>query len=136
MNRSAPPVLLLVEDNTALQRLLSIHLTRLGFRVLAADTGEDALHLARAQHGAVDLLITDIMLPGMTGLELAMQLRDRHPGLPAVLITAYPPEYLVKYGVRLGDFPLLNKPFTMDDLRSTLSQLLGYVIPLHDAPEE
>lgn len=127
------PLLLLVEDNSALRRLLSIHLARMGFRVLAAESGEEALQLLRDEPEPVHLLVTDIMLPGMTGLEVALQMRDLFPGLPSVLITAYPPEYLVKYGVRLGDFPLLNKPFTMEDLRRTLSDLLGYVLPLHDA---
>jgi CheY-like chemotaxis protein len=123
------PRLLLVEDNTALERILTLHLSRLGFQVTSAGTGEDALALLRGNALVPDVLVTDIMLPGMTGLELALQLRDRFPQLPSVLITAYPPEFLAKHGVRLGEFPLLNKPFGIEDLRRVMTELLGYVLP-------
>jgi CheY-like chemotaxis protein len=123
------PTLLLVEDETVLLRLLSNYLGRLGFDVLTAESAEDGLRIALERRDPIDLLVTDVLLPGMTGLELAMQLRDQFPALPAVLITAYPPEILIKNGVRLGDFPLLNKPFGTDDLRRTISTLLGFVIP-------
>lgn len=129
---SSAPSLLLVEDNTALERILTLHLTRLGFEVTSAGTGEDALSLLRQSGLVPDILVTDIMLPGMTGLELALQLRERYIQLPTVLITAYPPEFLTRHGVRLGEFPLLNKPFGVDDLRRVITDLLGYVI---SAPE-
>lgn len=123
------PTLLLVEDEAVLRRLLGGYLERLGFEVLAAESGEEGLRIALERAGSVHLLVTDVLLPGMTGLELAIQLTDRFPTLPAVLITAYPPEILVRHGVRLGQFPLLNKPFTTDDLRRAISDLLGFVIP-------
>lgn len=123
------PTLLLVEDEAILRRLLGGYLERLGFEVLAAESGEEGLRIALERAESVHLLVTDVLLPGMTGLELAIQLTDRFPALPAVLITAYPPEILARHGVRLGHFPLLNKPFTTDDLRRAISDLLGFVIP-------
>ena len=112
-----------------LRRLLGGYLERLGFEVLAVESGEEGLRIAHERGPSIQLLLTDVLLPGMTGLELAIQLTDRFPSLPAILITAYPPEILVRHGVRLGQFPLLNKPFSTDDLRLAISDSLGYVIP-------
>lgn len=127
------PTLLLVEDEDVLRLLLSRYLVRLGFHVLTADSGEEALRTIQGQPDPPSLLVTDIMLPGMTGLELALQLRERNPKLRTILITAYPPEFLAKHGVRLGEFPLLNKPFASDDLRRAISELLGILLPVPTA---
>lgn len=123
------PALLLVEDEAVLRRLLGGYLERLGFEVLAAESGEEGLRIALERGPSLHLLVTDVLLPGITGLELALQLTDRFPSLPTILITAYPPEILARHGVRLGQFPLLNKPFTSDDLRRAISDLLGFPIP-------
>lgn len=125
-------MLLLVEDEDVLRRLLAQFLDRIGFEVLTAASGEEALGLANDHAGPLHILVTDIMLPGMTGLELAIQLEERIPELRSLLITAYPPDVLARHGVRLGEFPLLNKPFGIDDLRSALSELLGVILPAED----
>ena len=126
---SLRPTLLLVDDEEILRRLLAMYLTRLGFDVLTAESAEEGLRILSQRRDPIHLLITDILLPGMTGLEFAMQLKESSPSLPAILITAYPPEILARHGVKLGDFPLLNKPFSIEDLRRVISGLLGFVIP-------
>lgn len=116
---------LLVEDQEAVRAVLERALTRLGFSVLCAADGAAALALLDEHEAAVDLVVTDVVMPRMTGTELLQRLRQRWPQLPAVLVTGYSPESLD--GV-LADprNRLLTKPFTpaalLDEARALLER--------------
>jgi CheY-like chemotaxis protein len=92
----------------------------LGHKVIPANSGRDALVILRSAQ-PIDLMMTDHMMPGMTGVELALQSREVRPTLPILLATGYAdlPE-----GAPL-DLPRLAKPYHQDQLRDRLEQLLG-----------
>ena len=79
-------VILVVDDNQKIRRLIDIYLRREGFSTLLAETGDQALHLLGEQ--AVDLMIVDIMMPGMDGYALVRQLRENRMEIPVLMATA------------------------------------------------
>jgi CheY-like chemotaxis protein len=107
--RRGSETILVVEDEERVRELASRVLAGRGYRVLEAATGEEALRVLDG--GAVELVLTDIVMPGMTGTELAEQLHRRFPELPIVFMSGYPGE-----GGRYGTLPagalLIQKPFT------------------------
>ena len=108
-DRRGSETILVVEDEERVRELASRVLTGKGYRVLEASTGEEALRIL--QETEVELVLTDIVMPGMTGTELAEQLARRFPDLPIVFMSGYPGE-----GGRYGTLPagalLIQKPFT------------------------
>jgi CheY-like chemotaxis protein len=112
-----PPVggsetLLVVEDDAYLRRLVVRRLVASGYRVLEASSGNEAIESAE---GTIDLLLTDVVMPGMTGVETAAALRKKWPTLRLLFMSGYSPDAAVRDGRGL-DGPLLQKPFTMSDL--------------------
>ncbi|MBF0171562.1 MAG: response regulator, partial [Nitrospinae bacterium] len=79
--------ILIVDDNQENQIFLSLLLEKKGFRVTVADGGQQALDLLEA-NGA-ELVITDLMMPGMNGIELLSRIKERHPGVDVIIVTAY-----------------------------------------------
>ena len=112
---------LLVEDNEEVGNLAEALLRELGHSVVRARNGAEALRLAD-QGAAFDILFTDMVMPGITGLELAQKLKQRHPRLPIVLTTGYS-ERMIATGAQ--SFPVLPKPFRLETLASTLNQALA-----------
>ena len=113
---------LVAEDDEVLRGLIRSMLEQGGYRVLAARSGEEALATAAAYAGGIDALVTDVIMPGMRGPELAARLRATRPGVRIVLVTGYSDAPL-ETELRRGDV-LLNKPFGMEALLSTLGEAL------------
>ena len=112
-----PPTILLVDDNEALRTLASKLLQEQGFRVITAGDGEEALEIFQQQPHAISLLLTDIMMPKMNGLDLADRLRQLRPELPVLFISGNP-----EPGSRTLGY--LAKPFTKTQLMSRVRQAL------------
>lgn len=108
--------ILLVEDNAPLLRLASKILRRLGYRVLTANSAEAALDLCAREGNIVDLLITDVVLPGLSGPTLADQLKAQWPQLRTLLMSGYTDDNIVRHAVVDGRRPFLQKPFTPEAL--------------------
>jgi hypothetical protein len=123
---------LLVEDSDSLRSLATIVLSQEGFRVLAAESPIRALDLAAEHESGLDLLLTDIVMPGMSGLELAERLRREHPGLPVLYMTGYPVEPAEEGLGRSGSDEILRKPFDPDVLVARVVQALPRNHPLRD----
>jgi CheY-like chemotaxis protein len=105
---------LVAEDQPAVRRMIERVLTRQGYRVLAAANGADALVLAKAHVGAIDLLVTDAVMPGMTGPALARAVRELRPDAQILFVSGHVQEDI---GVdEIGDRTLLCKPFTSAEL--------------------
>jgi CheY-like chemotaxis protein len=124
----AGQTILAVDDDEDVLELTVHHLTALGYRVLAAGSGEEALEVLRRVEGRIDLLFSDVAMPGgMNGLVLVEQARARHPGLPVLLTTGYNEQ--MSGGTSPGGIPVLGKPFQRTDLadrvRSVLNQQGG-----------
>ena len=118
VNRSA--VILFVDDDPLIAMSTTEMLEDLGHRVIGASSGLHALDILRSEQ-PIDLMVTDHVMPGMTGIELAAASREVRPSLPILLATGYAelPE-----GAQL-DLPRLAKPYHQDQLRDRLDQLLG-----------
>jgi two-component system cell cycle sensor histidine kinase/response regulator CckA len=114
---------LLVEDDHAVRRTLRGLLTRLNYRPLEALNGVAAEALWRAEKGSIDILVTDMVMPGgVSGLELVHRLRAEEPGLPAIVLSGYSAD-LVQGGVP-GDVAFLSKPCDPADLARVLRDQL------------
>jgi signal transduction histidine kinase/sensor domain CHASE-containing protein/CheY-like chemotaxis protein len=115
----APPkgsgTVLLVEDDAAVRGLAREVLQEQGYTVLAAGSGEEALHAVETHPGQIDLLMTDVIMPGMAGDELVEHLRLRLPGLKVVFVSGYASDSIPKI-VTDGHTAFLQKPFPVEDL--------------------
>ncbi|HEX6587576.1 MAG TPA: ATP-binding protein [Longimicrobiales bacterium] len=117
---------LLAEDEPPVRRLVQRVLTRRGYHVIEAGNGREALDVARAHPGSIDALVTDVVMPEMTGPELAEALRADHPGLPVLFTSGYNEDGMEGTGVVSGlGIAFLQKPFVPDDLVRLLTELLG-----------
>ncbi|MGH2945843.1 MAG: hybrid sensor histidine kinase/response regulator, partial [Solirubrobacteraceae bacterium] len=114
--------LLVAEDDDVLRGLIRVMLEQGGYDVLTAGSGEEALETAAAFAGGIDALVTDVIMPGMRGPELASRLRAERPELRVVFVTGYTGGP-VEQDLRPGD-ALLTKPFGMDALLAALEEVL------------
>jgi len=120
---------LLVEDETRVRELLRGALERRGYRVLAAGSGEDALGLMSVHGGPLHLLVTDVVMPGMRGTELASRLGSLHPQLRVLHISGYADDAVLRHGVREGLTAFLQKPFTVEALVRKIREVLDAPLP-------
>ena len=114
---------LVVEDEPALRRLAVTMLEEHGYNVLQAGNGLDAMAVAERHRGPLDLLITDVVMPKLSGPELAQQLRGLRPGLEVLFMSGYNDSRLVNRGVQQSKVNLLVKPFTPDQLIGRVGEL-------------
>ena len=98
-----------------------------GYRVLAAPSGADALRIAAKHEGRLDLLLTDVVMPGMTGPEVAIQFAARFPGLRILYMSGYTDDAIEKHGVHGKAVRVLQKPFTHESLAQSVREALGPV---------
>ena len=115
-------VILVVDDNQKIRRLIDIYLRREGFSTLLAETGEQALHLLGKQ--AVDLMIVDIMMPGMDGYALVRQLRENRMEIPVLMATAKTEFADKKEGFEAGADDYMTKPVDLEELVLRVRALL------------
>jgi two-component system cell cycle sensor histidine kinase/response regulator CckA len=109
-------MILLVEDADPLRKLAQAFLESSGFRVLSAPNGEAALEIAARHSGVFDLLLTDVVMPGMNGRALAEQLCRLRPGLKVLFMSGYTDSFIAGHGVLQQGTNLLHKPFTEEIL--------------------
>jgi len=117
--------ILLVEDETALRELAGRMLTEAGYIVASTGDGGEALRLSRTELESIDLLITDMVMPGMSGPDLAAHLLKRLPKLKVLYISGYTDDPLIEAGALSDRETLLRKPFTRDQLLMTVQKIRG-----------
>lgn len=121
--------ILLVEDEPLLLPMVQLMLTELGHQVLAAASPDEALQLAEEHRGAIDLLVTDLVLPKMDGRELADTLQVANPGLRVLFISGHAlPAVDPKTDAKQGA-GFLQKPFRMHDLGRKVQEVLRQPAP-------
>jgi CheY-like chemotaxis protein len=113
---------LLVEDEAAVRALASQVLSRLGYSVLEANDGQQALEVAAAHDGRVDLLVTDVVLPRASGIEVAAKLTAEDPHLRVLFMSGYTESAVGQDGQLAGHF--LPKPFQPADLTRRVREIL------------
>jgi PAS domain S-box-containing protein len=122
--RSLGEHVLIVEDEPAVRYMTSRALKEHGYQVLEASDGGEALRLVEQSHGALDLIISDVIIPGLDGTELARQAAKVKPELPILFMSGYTDEDIVRRGLLDRDQPFLQKPFTPDALIRKVAEVL------------
>jgi PAS domain S-box-containing protein len=115
---------LLVEDDDAVRTLARDVLKRNGYRVLEARQGAEALRICQQRAGAIHLMVTDMIMKGMNGYELAKRVTSRYPEIKVLYISGYTSNVMVHQGVLEPGVTLLQKPFTPDALARKVRELL------------
>ncbi|ACG75558.1 signal transduction histidine kinase, nitrogen specific, NtrB [Anaeromyxobacter sp. K] len=123
--RGLGETVVLAEDEDALRTLLGRVLSGSGYQVISGRNGAEALEAARARGGRVDVLLTDLVMPRMTGAELAEALTPGQPGMKVLFMTGHTDDVLVQDRLVDGDVELIQKPFTSEALLAHLRRLLG-----------
>jgi len=117
--------ILVVEDFPALRRAIAKNLERNGYRVITAKDGNQALTLAALNQQPLDLVISDVVMPGVDGPELARRLAENHPRLQVLYISGYSDEMLWEKGAVSGGFTFIRKPFDLAYLLSKVREALN-----------
>jgi PAS domain S-box-containing protein len=117
--------ILLVEDSRLLRRVAKEFLERAGYHVVDAGSPAEALATAKKHPGAIDLLLTDVMLPEMTGPELVRRLEDERPGVRVLYMSGYAGDVLAKVGLSRLSVPFIDKPFTWQTLAEKVREVLA-----------
>jgi two-component system cell cycle sensor histidine kinase/response regulator CckA len=115
---------LVVEDEPAVRALAAHALTNRGYRVLQAENGEAALRLAREQAGGIQLLVTDVIMPGMNGAVLAAALRQVCPGTPVLFVSGHADSVIAPGGVPDPAVEYLSKPFTPEQFAARVRDVI------------
>lgn len=110
--------ILVVDDEPGVRYALSEVLSDRGHRVIAASSGAEALELL----DGVDVVVTDLAMPGMDGLELVSRIAARAPALPVVLVTAHGSEQMLRVASSHGVCRCVHKPFDIDELARVIEQ--------------
>jgi len=105
-------------------------LERAGYTVLGASEANEALALAHRHEGPIDLLLTDIVMPGMSGRVLAERLTAERPGLPVLYTSGYPAGALGPEDVTAPGAGFLQKPFTLEELRTAVAEAIAADTPV------
>ena len=121
---SGSETILLVEDAEPLRKLAQRFLEGSGFHVLSAANGEEALEVAARFAGTFDLLLTDVVMPGINGRMLAEQLMPRRPGMRVLYMSGYTDSFIAGHGVLDPHIHLLHKPFTEEVLIRSVREAL------------
>jgi len=116
---------LLVEDSDVVRDVVATMLEAGGLTVLQASGGEEALALARRGDPPIDLLLTDIVMPVMSGVELADRLERERPGVRILFMTGYAEEVVVNEGILGKHRECIGKPFTREQITKRVRKLLS-----------
>jgi two-component system cell cycle sensor histidine kinase/response regulator CckA len=120
---------LLTEDEEQVRQMIRMILEMSGYRVLEAASGEEALAIYKQHEGQIDLVMTDVVMPQMSGRELAQSLEVLHPGIKVLYMSGYTDDAIVRHGLLDQEIAFLQKPFTPDVLMRKVRGVL-------DAPHE
>jgi two-component system cell cycle sensor histidine kinase/response regulator CckA len=121
---SGSETILLVEDEPALRRLSRRVLAQFGYTVLEAPNGQEALQLAEAYKGPINLVLTDVVMPRLSGRDLAERVHASHPESKILFMSGYTDDAVVQHGVLTQEVSLLRKPFTPYALAARVREVL------------
>lgn len=119
-----PPVILLVEDESIVREVTREVLERAGYHVLPSSGPEEALRMANEHPGRIGLLLTDVIMPGMNGTDLACRLQSMRPDLITVFMSGYAENDVLR-NMRRQSVMHIQKPFTVEVLLSRIAEALG-----------
>jgi signal transduction histidine kinase/ActR/RegA family two-component response regulator len=123
--RGGAETILFVEDEDSVRDVVSEMLRELGYRVLIARSGEEALRIARQHQGVIDLLFSDVVMPSLSGPALADRILRLRPSVHVLFASGYAEDALKRYGERLAGAELLAKPFDREVLGAKIREVLS-----------
>ena len=115
---------LLAEDSAAVRTVANQVLTRHGYKVLEAVDGRSALEVGTRHEGPVHLLVTDVVMPEMSGRQLAERLKERRPALKVLFVSGYTDDAITRHGILEPGIAFLQKPFTPESLARKVREVL------------
>jgi CheY-like chemotaxis protein len=124
-NPRGSETVLLVEDEKGVRELAREYLQMIGYSVIEAENGHAALELASRHNGKIHLLMTDVVMPGISGRELSERVRTVRPDMRVLFMSGYTDQAVVHHGILEPDAVLLQKPFTLNALALKLREILG-----------
>jgi two-component system, cell cycle sensor histidine kinase and response regulator CckA len=116
--------ILVTEDDELLRKMAERMLEGYGYRVITAENGKEAIKIAGSHDGPVHLLLTDVVMPGMTGLDLAEQLKSRFPEIKVLYMSGYTDNVIADHGVLEKDVNFIQKPFSREGLGGKVREVL------------
>jgi CheY-like chemotaxis protein len=116
--------ILLVEDEPAVRSFAARILTEQGYHMLTAGNGQEAIQLVRGHDGRIDLLVTDVVMPGMNGKELVEQIKRLQPGVRILYMSGYSDDLIAHHDVPNHGTSFLAKPFSLETLGQKVRDLL------------
>ncbi len=116
--------ILIVEDDDSVRKLARNSLKKNGYRVLEAENGENALRVSEAHDGSIDLILTDVVMPKMSGKELAGMVKKIHPRVKVIFMSGYTSNAIVDHGILTRGVEFIEKPFTPKNLASKVRAVL------------
>jgi len=117
-------IILLVEDEPEILHLCQNLLEEKGYRVLSVTNPHDAIQMAEKHHGAIDLLLTDVVMPGMKGADLSKKLKATIPNLKTLFMSGYPVDIISSYNERYEKIHFIQKPFSFKSLITAVDNIL------------
>ena len=121
--------LLVVEDEEALRESVCEFLRGLGYNILEAESGQRALSVASMYDGTIDVLVTDVVMPKMSGRQISQMLGSARPGLKTIYMSGYTDDAVVRHGIREAAVSFLQKPFSLATLARKVREVIGAVPP-------
>ncbi|MFI5330062.1 MAG: response regulator [Desulfobaccales bacterium] len=118
---TAPPVVLVVDDDDALRRLLQDYLLMIRFSCKSAANASEALAILCQEN--IDLVVSDIRMPGKDGVELMQEARREFPDIPFIIMTGYSSEYSYDAIIDAGASDFIVKPFYLDELKAKICRI-------------
>jgi DNA-binding NtrC family response regulator len=119
-----PKTILVVDDEAKMRQVLRVCLAPQGFVILEAGDGEGALRVCREHPGPIHLALVDVVMPGMSGLELAPKLVELRPDARMILMSGQTDDQILLHGSLNPNTPFFHKPFTVEELVSKISEIL------------
>jgi CheY-like chemotaxis protein len=125
--------ILVVEDDPSVRPLVALTLERYGYHVLATGSAEEAIALVEGTDAPIDLILTDVVMPGLNGRELAERLEALRPGVKVLYTSGYPADTVVRHGIADASAAYLEKPYLPDELARKVREVLD-AVPGADLP--
>ena len=128
--------MLVVDDQRFARRVAYRVLSEAGYRVLEAEDGEEAFGALHISKGRVDLVMLDVVMPGMDGVELAARIWEGWPNMRVLFTSGHAAEILMQHGLAYLDVPFLAKPYTRDECLAKVHEALERMERRHTPREE
>jgi DNA-binding NtrC family response regulator len=116
--------ILVVDDDESVRHVVAVSLQSFGYRVLEASSGQEALDVSRRYEGRIELLVTDVVMPGMNGLELARQIMELRPEVRVIVMSGIVDNSIILNGAVHPTTPFFHTPFSLDELALKVREVL------------